>query len=67
MPRGYIRLRRLASAPLLLFHLPAVGALGGGGGSGGGNVCLNKRLSSSLEAGLASGKAALLREIAEFL
>jgi hypothetical protein len=67
MPRGYVWLRRLASAPLLLFHLPAVGVpVSGGSGSGGSSVegtgvCLNKRLNSSLEAGLAAGKAALSR------
>lgn len=65
LPRGYVRLRRLASAPLLLFHLPAVGALGSteipAAGGGGGSVCLNKRLNSSLEAGLKAGKAALAR------
>ena len=61
MPRGYVWLRRLASAPLLLFHIPAVASIGDGAAEPSGTgVCLNKRLNTSLEAGLSAGRAALL-------
>ena len=54
LPRGYVVLRRLASAPLLLFHLPAATTSAGSAASSSlcAQPCLNKRLHASLESGL---------------
>lgn len=60
LPRGYVRLRRRAATPLLLFHLSSGHSSEVASGTPPPtSVCMSRRLRSSLEAGLANAKRAI--------
>jgi hypothetical protein len=59
LPRGYVRMRRRASAPLLFFHLGSSSESLERPAGNAGSMCLNRRLRTSFDRSLAAAKVAI--------